>query len=267
MNSKKENLVLVHSFPTNSVLLHGLVSLLDDFFNVYFIDLPGFHKNVTPLEKISVDSYAKFVDKKIKEFNLEHYLIGGISLGFYIVNEAQLTQGCKGIVAIEPMIGKGSMRMNLMNRFVYLVLVHVISILNLYHIAWDSKLIRQHYKKITNYPLKRYKVIYKHFDPRTFFETVKAILRDGKTTVLKQGVPYILIINPRDKVIRGKYIIEFFQENAKHLLIVTTRVGHHPRTVTKNYYSRVLPRKVFEKVYRFIENVDDEADRFITIYE
>lgn len=41
---KKENLVLLHSFPTNSILLSGYIEYLSD----YFIDLPGFTKVVPP---------------------------------------------------------------------------------------------------------------------------------------------------------------------------------------------------------------------------
>lgn len=81
-----------------------------------------------------------------------------------------------------------------------------------------------------------------------------------------KDIPYILIINPNDKSIRGDYIINFFKKKAKHLLIVTTKVGHYPRVATKRYFEKVLPRKVFVRVYRFIENLDDESDRFMAIY-
>ncbi len=38
---RKENLVLVNAFLTNSLVLRGLIDYLNNFFRVHFIDLPG----------------------------------------------------------------------------------------------------------------------------------------------------------------------------------------------------------------------------------
>lgn len=75
----KNNLVLVHSFPTNSTLLNGFTEFLEDFFNVYFIDLPGFNIDVSPMKDISFDNYSKFVENKIKQLQLDNYFLGGVS--------------------------------------------------------------------------------------------------------------------------------------------------------------------------------------------
>ena len=101
---EKENLVLLHSFPTNSILLSGYIEYLSDSFNVYFIDLPGFTKAVPPLERVTFAGYYDFVGRKIKELDLDSYLVEGISFGFAIVNHLNHDRKCKGIIAIEPFI-------------------------------------------------------------------------------------------------------------------------------------------------------------------
>ena len=110
--TKKENLILVHSFPTNSILLKGFIGYIDDYFNVYPIDLPGFRKDIKPLQKITIDSYSKFVEEKVKKLNLDDFLIGGISFGFIVVNNAKIDKKCKGIIAIEPYVNSKSLRMS-----------------------------------------------------------------------------------------------------------------------------------------------------------
>jgi len=52
-----ENLILVNAFYTNSILLKGLIDYLKKYFNVYFIDLPGFAKDAPPLKEISINLY------------------------------------------------------------------------------------------------------------------------------------------------------------------------------------------------------------------
>src|SRR6266496_3587000 len=106
----KHNLVLVHSFPTNSILLRGLIEYLSDYFNVHFVDLPGFTKGTTPLPHITLSGYSAFLEEKINELGLETYLVAGISFGFAVVNKAKHSNKCLGILAIEPYIGTKSLQ-------------------------------------------------------------------------------------------------------------------------------------------------------------
>lgn len=101
----KPHLVLVHSFPTNSVLLHGLEEFLSDYFSVHFIDLPGFHKDSPPFErKITLKKFSDYLDQKISELKADKYIAGGVSFGFLVVNNAKLDKRCKAILAMEPFV-------------------------------------------------------------------------------------------------------------------------------------------------------------------
>lgn len=79
--------MLVHSFPTNSVLLHGLEEFFADFFTVHFIDLPGFHKN-NPKHKgsVTLKKFSNYFDQQIAELDADEYIVGGISFGFLVFN-------------------------------------------------------------------------------------------------------------------------------------------------------------------------------------
>jgi len=76
----KENLVFVHSFPTNSRALKGLIDYLNSYFNVIPIDLPGFVKEAPALQTISLKSYSDYVDRKVLELDLERFYMGGQAL-------------------------------------------------------------------------------------------------------------------------------------------------------------------------------------------
>lgn len=78
----KEDLVFVHSFPTNSKALKGLIDYLNSYFNVIPIDLPGFLKEIPELQTISLKTYSDYVDGKVLELGLERFYMGGGKLRF-----------------------------------------------------------------------------------------------------------------------------------------------------------------------------------------
>ena len=102
---KKPHLLLVHSFPTNSILLHGLEEFLADYFTVHFIDLPGSHKNNPPFHgAVTLKKFSDYFDQKIAELDADEYIVGGVSFGFLVINNAKLDKRCKAILAMEPFL-------------------------------------------------------------------------------------------------------------------------------------------------------------------
>src|SRR5262245_52978902 len=105
---EKENLVLVHSFPTKSILLRGLADYLNDSFETYCIDLPGFTRQVPPLPRISWDAFSRFTESRIRELSLDSYVAAGISFGFRVVNNMAVDEKCRGILGLVPFLGPRS---------------------------------------------------------------------------------------------------------------------------------------------------------------
>ncbi len=73
----KANLIFVHSFPTNSKALNGLIGYLNLFFQVIPVDLPGFIKNIPAIEPASLKDYSCYVDAVVTKLKLENFYMGG----------------------------------------------------------------------------------------------------------------------------------------------------------------------------------------------
>ncbi len=249
---KKENLILVHSFPTNSIILKGLTEHLMDYSNVYFIDLPGFTKKVPPLENITLDNYSEYIDKKIKELNLKSYVIGGISFGFWVVNNAKLDNRCRGIMAIEPYIDSKSLSMGFLKRTTYKLMIDSILLLHLGSKIWKSMVFHKFYHALGKYPQQAIKTVFEQIDSRTFFETAKMILKN-KHEPKFHNLPYLLLINKQDKTVKGDYVINAFKNHVNDFLVINTSIEHYPKDLSKNYFKDKLPKEIIDRIYGFFE--------------
>ena len=247
---KKENLILIHSFPTNSILLSGYIEYLSDYFNVYFIDLPGFTKAGPPLERITFEGYCYFVEGKIKELNLSGYLVEGISFGFAIINHLNYDEKCKGIIAIEPFIGSGSLKINAMTKGLYLFLIQTICSLRLYSLFWGSQLLVMYLPKLMDYPPETMSIIFEQIDSRTFFETANMILKDHNIYQF-HDLPYVLIANKDDRTVNFDYVYETLSRNVTKLLVINTEIDHYPRDTSKAYFKNMVPEEIFQKIAVF----------------
>lgn len=248
---KKENLVVVHSFPTNSILLGGLIEYLNDYFNVYFIDLPGFTREVPPLSEISFEAYSQFVEGKMGEFGLDSYLVGGISFGFTIVNNIQHDNKCRGMIAMEPYIGPGSLRMGFLKSVFYNTFVKSVVSLNLSSKVWENKLFREYLPKLRHYPQDSVDIIFNQIDARTFFETANLII-SNKDHSRFQDFPHILIANKDDRTVDYNYILKTFTENVERLLVINTTIDHYPKEPTKAYFKEKIPEEDVKRIFDFI---------------
>ena len=255
---KKENLILVHSFPTNSIILKGFIDYLKDYLNLYFIDLPGFTKRVPPLLEINLSNYSKFVDKKIKELDLNEYIVGGISFGFLVINNAKLNGRCRGILAIQPFTDVSSLRMTFLSRILYSKIFDTVTSLKLYNKIWDSKIFYKSVKLLSNKSQKRVKSSIYEIDAKTFFETGKLIF-DAKQKNRFHKLPYSLIVNKKDERVRYDYLVQLFNENVKDLLIVDTKIEHSPKIITKEYFRENFDEKDIDKIFNFFKgNTNNE---------
>jgi len=73
---KRENLILVNSYPTNHETLKGLVEYMNQFFKVHFIDLPGFHPDTPPVKENQLRQLHKILRERNKKTQLEKILSG-----------------------------------------------------------------------------------------------------------------------------------------------------------------------------------------------
>lgn len=262
MQGEKENLILVNAFYTNSILLRGLIEFLKDHLNLYFIDLPGFSRQSPPLRKVTAENFSEYIQKKINELHLDHYIIGGISFGFYVANKIPLSQDkrCKGIIALFPYIDARSLKLRRRKKILYLAVVNFLCFSGLSSIIWKNKLTQKFAFWYSSYPPERVKVILDEMDGKTFFETARWILH------LNDGVrfhkkPYILIINKDDQTIRYDYCLQTFQDNVEELFVLDSNIDHYPEDLSKNYIQERFDVEDIQRLFAFVNERNEENRR------
>ncbi|MFH0875629.1 MAG: alpha/beta hydrolase [archaeon] len=243
----KENLVIVHSFPTNSTIMHGVKEFLDDYFNVYLVDLPGFNLNVPPLKSISLNNFSNFLSDYIVSLGLDSYFLGGISFGYFIANNCKVDSKCKGIIAMEPYLNYDYLKFNPIKKIFLTAAVNIICGLKLHHLMYNSGLF--HWYLSCEVPKKLTELTLHTIDAYTFFETGKAILQNNIAPHFHDK-PYILFINENDTSICAKKIVPLFK-NLKKTLIISTTSAHYPKDISKEYFSKTIGKSEISNVVEF----------------
>ena len=252
----KPHLLLVHSFPTNSVLLHGLEEFLSDFFTVHFIDLPGFHQNSPPCAgKITLKKFSHYFDQKVAELNVDEYIVGGVSFGFLVINNAQLDKRCKAILAMEPFVNTKCLNISPWKQVEYIALAAILRAIHLLKIErriWESKWFSSYLEKESDYPRERINTIIKHLDARTFFAVTGLLLTYRKNPKF-HNLPHFLIGNFADTTINFEHTVEIFIKNLHELHIASEPIDHYPKDLTKSYFKTRIPHEHIERLLACIE--------------
>lgn len=252
---KKPNLVIVHSFPTNSILLKGFYDFLSDYFIVYPIDLPGFVKSEKPLEKISIKQYAQFVSDEIKKIGLDEYWVSGISFGFVIVNSLIPDQKRKGKIAIEPYLGAKNLKMPFWKKMVFVLFVQTLWAMNGFYRAWRNHFVQKYLFLGSSARFdERIRIMVEEIDARTFFLTGKIALLNNKYGCSLTDEPYVLVVNKEDRTIRVDDIIDNFTSHATDLLISYTTADHYPKTISKEYFAEHIKAEEVKRILDFISS-------------
>lgn len=248
---KKHNLVILHSFPTNSVILSGFYEFLADYFNVYPIDLPGFVKGSKPLEEATIENCSKHILKEIAGLHLKEYWIAGVSFGFYVANMVTEDKKCKGFLAIEPFIGASGLKMSKIKTFFFESLLCMINVLNVCYSVWENKFLHNHlFSKGCGSSIAVLNLMKQHVDPTTFFKIALEILRTKE--VVFQNKPYVLIINPNDETVDARPITKKFGELGNRCYTAITTSDHFPEEISKRYFRKHVPEHEIGNILTFM---------------
>lgn len=252
----KPHLILVHSFPTNSILLHGLEEFLADYFTVHFIDLPGFHQESPPLHgAITIHKFSQYLDQKIAELNLKEYIVGGVSFGFLVINNAKLNKNCKAILAMEPFINTQCLTMTFRERRTYAFLVAVMKVIHQLRLEtriWKSRWFNTYLREESGYPKARVDTIIQHVDPRTFFAVTSLLLSYTKNPIF-HNLPHFLVGNFSDKTIHFDKTVEIFIKNVHELHLTSEPIDHYPKDLTKSYFKTRIPVEHIQRMLACME--------------
>lgn len=254
---RKENLILIHGFANNSILLRGFIDYLEDFFNVYPIDLPGFNQNNPSLFEISIQNYTEYVEQEIKKLPITNYILGGVSFGFFIANNISIDLNCKGIFAMEPYVGIAGLKISKLKEKVFKNLIKIVLGLNFTDKLWQNIYFPKILHILSGHSKEEIKKIVDQINPTTFFQTAKLILENEKPCVFKE-IPYMLAINKEDKTIDYNYVLQLFQKNLTNLFVFYTKVDHYPKEMTVSYFRKRIRSK---DIYKMIKWVNSLAEK------
>jgi|GEM_PF-1103399 len=253
----RKDLVLIQSFPANENLSAGLIEFLGQFFEVHFVNLPGFHPSVPPIDKISLTLHAFFVEEKIKSFNIDKYYLAGFSYGCAVINNMKLDpKKCLGIIESEPFIGKNYLRSRNLNWMIRLFLYIIIKF-KLENYFWKSPLFKKFLlsgKNTTNGEAEIIAcMIINEIDAKTFFSVGYQLLAHKKEPIFNNKIPYILLINIDDEVISSEKVIRKFCEKIenKNLRIVFTKAPHYPPNPSFEFFNKVFSNNEVEAIFNF----------------
>jgi hypothetical protein len=231
-------------------MLRGLIDFLSDHFVVHFVDLPGFTTEVPPLRKVSIDAYARFVQRRISELGLTEYVLGGISFGFLVVNFLPPGPGCKAIFAMEPFLGPSGMRMSKRKRLILRTLLTLVQRSRTERVLWKTRWFHGRIGGL-NSP-NRADQLLQELDPKTFVATALLLLNWNRPLSFHH-VPYVLSLNPSDRTIDPTYVTKVFQAGVERLLISPNTIDHYPDTISKSYFEQNISGAEIERIKGFIK--------------
>ena len=249
----KESIVLINSFYANSILLQGMIEFIQDYYHVHFIDLPGFASHVPPLKRISLEEFSSYVEEKISELDLDSYILGGISFGFFIASRASVDQRCRGIVAIIPYTDSGSLQLKFKKKLIYSIGTRIIDGLSISSWLWKKRSFKKFARWYSIYPEERVDVILDHLDGKTFFRTGRLLLENNKSCQF-HDLPTALILSNVDNTLNNDHVLDLFQKNTRDLLVVYTEIDHYPRQLDKKYFKDHFKEENIEKILAFFSN-------------
>lgn len=248
--ARKENLVLVNAFLTNSLVLRGLTDYLERFFTVHFIDLPGFSRDVPPLLEISLDNYARYVRKRIDDLGLDNFLLGGISFGFAVISHLPPDHRCRGVVAITPYLNARWLNLGPFKKSTYALLVRIALALDLTTKVWNHSAFHRIFHWYSDYPADRIDTLLDQMEGRTFFETARIILSHRQPCRFHDQ-PHVLILSQDDKTVKNDPLINAFRENVERLKVVQSELDHYPLTISPDYFESCFPQEEIMEIIGF----------------
>ena len=202
------------------------------------------------LKEISFDSFSKFLEKRINDLKLGNFIIGGISMGFFIVNKLPFDHRCQGILAIEPYIDSNTLLFGRHTVKVLIILISGIQLLKLERHLWESNLFKVILSRL-KLPKNIIPSILAEYSPQTFFKLAKIILSNNEA-IKFQNKPYVLLVNKDDGTVSYNYLVKVFKEKVNQLKIITTHVEHYPSDLSKQYFEMMIPNSQVIEVINFL---------------
>ena len=221
--------------------------------------MPGFHKDNPPFGGvISIKRFSHYFDQRIADLDVDEYVVGGVSFGFLVVNEARLDKRCRAILAMEPFLNVDCLNLPFLTREKYIIIATLLKLMRTFGMeqkVWSSNWFNRYLRDELGYPKERLDTIIDNLDAHTFFSVTRLLLTYHKKPVF-HDLPHFLIGNFSDKTMNFDMTAEIFLKNLRELHIASEPIDHYPKDLTKAYFETRIPK---EHVYRMIECMGEKS--------
>jgi pimeloyl-ACP methyl ester carboxylesterase len=249
---QKETIVLLSSFGTNRILLEGLASYLDDYFDVDLVDFPGYSSAMPPFPNIAISEYIRYVEEYLRKAARPSYILGGLSFGYYVASLVKHDPCCSALVAISPFVGSNSLRMGAFPRTAAGGAISGIVRSGLYRWMWKRPdLIAIAF----GLSPEQAAITTKEVDPKTYFKTARLILKYSPG-IQFPSKPHVLAIDRNDDRINAGYIETRFRKEVRDLLVFPISMDrHYPRDMSKAYFQEHIPPATLEQMRQWLGHI------------
>lgn len=245
---KKPNVVLIHSFPTNTIIIKGLLDYLEQFYHLYPIDLPGFVPGSEPVDKVTLENYACATQTYIDRLGLKHYWVAGLSFGFLVANLCVSDKRCMGVVGVVPYINKHYLIKNALVYFLLEKAFALICKLNWHERAYRSKWLKKVLRTETT--PERVSEILSTVSSFAFFETGLLLMTHDKEPEFRKK-PYIFFVTRADHTIKMDKLSALLNSiESKKVIYITS--SHHPDEISKAYFDAHVDRQQHESIVAYM---------------
>lgn len=263
--SQKINLILIQAFPANETLSAGIIQYLNNYFNVYFVNLPGFHPNAPAINNVRLEYFVEHVEAKIKQLGLEKYILAGISLGFLVANSITIDKKhCVAILASGPYLGYEYLNFSKLKRLSRMIMLNFILHSGCETKLWNAKFFKSILSNFLGKKSKEIiKVIIDEVDPKSFFSVGLELLKYDKLPQF-QNIPYILLINPKDSVINFEKTLYAFWQGVEtdQLRVIFTKASHYPEDPSYEYFQSTFTNNEIESLFNFVQYISNNQLSF-----
>lgn len=255
-SNNKIDFVLVQAFPANEVLSKGIFDILNRYFNVHFLNLPGFHSSEAPIDGRSIDDYVTNIEERIDALNLDKFVLAGISFGFLLINKANISkEKLYYRMGFAPFLGISKTKLTKKKVLLLKVLTSSVCKLHIENRVWNNQVSYYFAKRLFKDDDLVLDEIFRSTQPKSFFEVLHYILTFKGPIEFKDS-NYVLYMNPNDETVDYMETFDYFKKGVppSRLKVVNTNLPHFPKDLSTEFFEKTVTKAEIDKIVGYVNN-------------
>lgn len=254
--------MIIPPFASNSIILHGLLQYLKNYFQIHVIDIPGFRKDITPISEFTLDNVSAYISEKLKRLSLSSYFLAGISFSFQIVNRIAEPDRCKGIIAISPYTDRKSIKLNPLQMMIAQKILDCGLMLDDCRPLIKNPVIKSFFSFL-NCEDEFFDMIEKEMDIKTVIRCANLIFSTESITAFID-IPYVLCMDRNDFLIDYTYTEQVFKSASRDLLIVDHHLNHTLDTSNEGAVKSKLDPSIIPNILSWFQSKSAQSASVFT---